>query len=1799
MTCLIKSAYTSELQQYAGILGSEAAAYYVLAMNNGYTLDKDLYGNQSQLFQDILSSKNSMSQAIMYKSQIYTPEFMKKYGDWTVSGIEPDINKIDMTNAVDDILGGNDYERLMGSLDESNHYVSRYCIKESVDIARQRYAEQEKAAANNNAPAKRTFLQQMAYIFTFGKYNHKKVLLPSQEELENVDKASRYLFDERVKSDSILRICNTIRDNSIPKLKRIADMLEDMHAKNNDMINRHLAVLYDIVHNTVRPTKEKIAIRSIVQLFNNEKLIKEGISIFGNEKKLVRALSQEYNFTKQNQIDYVRDFWARYTNEITKQFNETTATIDVTGGMVTNPRLANLLDLYFSIASVNDNKDQSAFDVMYNGLKSRLESVKRRRADNKDLIFQLSRQIKTLEQRNRKDLGDVYKTYVQCLQNAQADLQYVVDTLNKWRNEGFDKVESASLMYIKTDVIGYYANVMSQYLVHLRRDSNMSDEKIDDLLDMYNNVIKDQLVSTINSYNQYLRDYTRNYVTKYAYENVDIGDKDKFIATCMLWLDNNLVDGGIGDLEKFAGLAQNSKSPILRIMDSMLNDANMEVVRNCNTKGHKLQKMFNNLPRKILSKYNKLLPTNIQECLISLDDNGKPTGYWIEEVNKGLFISRLNKKKGKICDDLGIRKDEYNNPIFNFDNSADVDKWREYNLRLNDWLEDNCHRKYKAWYYAMRYKYLSPQAIEQLDAIESQIDLYYVKCRRDDGIRDLRLLSPEQQFKLKQLQQEKEDLYNPYIIETDPVTGKIISFVEKTGDALEISEQFMKLKAAVKGDIKMVPDYASYNKLLNEITDPTERDAFIKKFSDEMVIHGSFYERLIDASKSMPSFAGQLLNTRKQYAAIKTKQTTGFVMPNLLVLNDDAWKEIRRLEEAGSKTQRIAKGSSGEHIDEFAISIPVMVIDPATGLKMKAYDYFYQEAQKQMVHNPNAIAEFEERCRKNIYEYDDTTGTWNIVGTEPLSVFNMWVPNRKYEHMYIVHNQPNGLFSKLDTSCNAADPEYIDSDNNSMQPIKHKYRDERWFKYGLNDVNNPLRKFYDELRKTMSEVNSNYIPLGEQYNDGRLPQITDTKSKLMMRNGIKSVITDAVEANEKDEEMFSDYATRPDGTKVQGTPVRFHTMLKDPTKISTDILGSVIKYLEMGENFNQKKEILPVLEAFILQMQGGINGTNSGNQIDKAKSLVDMYGYGNMITYGRTGKKLTQSQKNLMKRVALGKNIGAMAMLSHNFYAAAKGFTTAFLNTGLEAIIGKYYNKTDYALACKACIESLPSSLSSLGKANTTSKVQAAMQAAGIAKSLSDTFGSTDYTTARRFLSEHCMMGEYTLGDYMTNGVILVSTYMSYKLIEDPRDGEYKFMNEDEYIFACTQVNSNQSTYNKAIRDFKTAYAIRLWDAMEITENGDFQPKAKYKNKVTKKLLNRIAGVTRERASIINGVVTDHGKPVFYQNFMARLCTVMRGYLFTMGGDKFKDGDDFVDEYQNSPGAPNTWEIKRHSKEYNGQYNFMTGRIERGQFRSITKFLLFLRDYMSNVGVLLKSITKSDRSQYIDNNKRYTVSRVDRKNITRFIVDFLAIASVCLATILTRLLKDEYPESWWASFLYTVNLGVIVELSTGYSPYTILDIFKSVSTLTSYFEQTSKLLNFAVGVSSSLFYLTTGAGAKSDYFTKEIDTGLYEGWNPWFRDMVKLMLKPTGVGNVIENLGLSPDPNSPLGVEITTKGLNSKARYYSKNVFPLNTPFVRTNPVDDNSDPYGFNVYKNMFDEYDSTFEQYDNQFKQYDSMFK
>ena len=82
----------SELNKLTSILGDANAAYAVLALNNGYGLDKAPNGQESKLFQDIrealLSENSSLSQEELIKQTYlkkvlcYTPSFLDWFGDW-------------------------------------------------------------------------------------------------------------------------------------------------------------------------------------------------------------------------------------------------------------------------------------------------------------------------------------------------------------------------------------------------------------------------------------------------------------------------------------------------------------------------------------------------------------------------------------------------------------------------------------------------------------------------------------------------------------------------------------------------------------------------------------------------------------------------------------------------------------------------------------------------------------------------------------------------------------------------------------------------------------------------------------------------------------------------------------------------------------------------------------------------------------------------------------------------------------------------------------------------------------------------------------------------------------------------------------------------------------------------------------------------------------------------------------------------------------------------------------------------------------------------------------------------------------------------------------------------------------------------------------------------------------------------------------------------------------------------------------------------------------------------------------
>jgi hypothetical protein len=67
------------------------------------------------------------------------------------------------------------------------------------------------------------------------------------------------------------------------------------------------------------------------------------------------------------------------------------------------------------------------------------------------------------------------------------------------------------------------------------------------------------------------------------------------------------------------------------------------------------------------------------------------------------------------------------------------------------------------------------------------------------------------------------------------------------------------------------------------------------------------------------------------------------------------------------------------------------------------------------------------------------------------------------------------------------------------------------------------------------------------------------------------VFTNKFIANETDEEIIDDFTTLPDGTRVNSVPLKFVDKLRDPSLLSSDVVGSLVLYQHMASNYYYKQ----------------------------------------------------------------------------------------------------------------------------------------------------------------------------------------------------------------------------------------------------------------------------------------------------------------------------------------------------------------------------------------------------------------------------------------------------------------------------------------------------------------------------------------------------------------------------------------------------------------------------------------------------
>jgi hypothetical protein len=97
------------------------------------------------------------------------------------------------------------------------------------------------------------------------------------------------------------------------------------------------------------------------------------------------------------------------------------------------------------------------------------------------------------------------------------------------------------------------------------------------------------------------------------------------------------------------------------------------------------------------------------------------------------------------------------------------------------------------------------------------------------------------------------------------------------------------------------------------------------------------------------------------------------------------------------------------------------------------------------------------------------------------------------------------------------------------------------------------------------------------------------------------------EINETDEWMNNDYQTRPDGSRIDFVPIRFIKRLEKPEFISSDVVGSVISFYEMANNFEVKSKMVGKFEAYLTKFeQNEPSSKQSWHNVPQSKILSHM-----------------------------------------------------------------------------------------------------------------------------------------------------------------------------------------------------------------------------------------------------------------------------------------------------------------------------------------------------------------------------------------------------------------------------------------------------------------------------------------------------------------------------------------------------------------------------------------------------------------
>lgn len=1331
--------------------------------------------------------------------------------------------------------------------------------------------------------------------------------------------------------------------------------------------------------------------------FRNAPIVQRGIKQFGSEESLVQAIGE-------NSVKALK-WYNRFFNWVKGLFNEKQDTLnEITKAFLSGHILDNS---YFFGKEIHNQKVAEIPEAVNKVYDKLMESIKRRIKDIQYAKYSDSKKVDELRALEFK---------LNQLENDQATFEFVdymasdiISALNEVKalqtkvneNQKYNNpldITSAELDMIKKGYIGFYGNIATNI------QNMLDDESTFDYLNDPQLVedTKQNLKRTVGDYYELVRNYNNL---------ADIVAKDNFIREATkagsFTIDHlkKILDEGDVDInlwDQWAGSTQYSNSELVRIILNKIISVKNNVAEKELEVGKELVE--------ILSHVNKSKLAYMHER----NRDGHKTGFMTRDLNYGQHYQDYLEHQRKLAEKLGFG-DKDIAEVPGLLNSEQLKKWNKAN---NDWEAKHTIRKFTPEYYELTNS-LSEEARSRRDSLNMEINLLLSTTVDKNGDYHREDLSDEDYLKLQELETRRRNLANPYYPD-----GSV-----KVGLDKEIAIEMREYNEKLREKLHYTPNMEKFNKALQKAKKNLSPEKFAKWEQRNTVdqIVEEFWDDVKTLSSNTNKSDDQILyeKARKNMLRLYTRED-GKVdvdsMPDQVKSWINTYDEL--ISEESLKTRDKSKKSKVMDIAEWEVN-----------------PRFYEELER-----VEKLGQAEYNAWVSINARYDYEG--NLV---PASFWKKLVPKKELRAKYM-RKVPNRSWSEIDKESPFYDKrftKYADRGETRI-PNPELYDNSANYRKITSDSN--LKKLYDKLVDVM-ELSNSKIQFLKYENKYRLPQIeggawTQIRSKDNILKGLAYAIEDTYTVKDDDNAYMLENAKRSDGSLVKLIPTRYIKMLSNPNALTNDIVGSVISYYKMAENYEQMSEIAPELEValdfvsrtdFTDKKGGRIQGLES-KTYDKLKSVLDQLVYGmekNALELDiplPKGKHVTVSIGKLADNLAAYTRIQGIAQ---NMNVILTGLITNKIQNRLEAISGIYFGNKELAQATKLIIPSYANAIKNIGHSNNKDKVLCYMEYLGVVRENAQTFSKLNQSRFLRALNQHFWYFGHEMSDYVTKGKMALAIGLYYKY--DPESG--KFLNKNEFLRRFKSKKEGNAKWN--------TLSVTFYDAFEV-KNNKLVIKPEYAKSLDEATINKVRNTAKQVGTRIDTQLTDLDRSKLHATVIGQLLLIFRNFILVNLQTKFL--------------------TKR-------QFNYSTGMWSEAQVPAAVKYVY--RHYFNQNKIdQLKELYQNHYDE-LDDFEKGCLKRVTYE-VLFSTVGFMIISS------LVRAMADDDKRNWWKQEAAYLTLRASLETRGNILPIEVIN-----------------LLNTPTAAWSTLRYWGDLTTMMLNDPTQEIKKGPYKGMNRFQRSLIK------------------------------------------------------------------------------------------------